>query len=221
MLRSRQSIRNNHKGNTRELNNREKRESNIVFKRNVRVNKDPYKSFAPEKTYIVKRTNLKGLTLIIIASFFLFITSVGLFRFGFSFNLFILFTICLIALISGIYLFVKSQLIDSKSVKEYSIILSNDGLSLEGVFFKWSQIKNEKIINQHTGNSSNFFLFFEIPSANRISKFPLMSFGVSISELKYLLTVYRSRYKNKLIFQSDKFERKYINMQKKDKYILR
>ena len=221
MIRNRQSIRNNHKGNTKELSNREKRESNIVFKRNVRVNKDSYQSFAPKIVYIVKRDDFKGLTLIIIASFFLIITSIGLFRFSFSFNLFTLFVICLIALIGGIYLFVKSRLTDSKSVKEDSIILSNDGLSLEGVFFRWSQIKNEKIINQHIDRLPNFFLFFEIPSANRISKFPLMYLRVNVSELKYLLTVYRSRYENKLIDQSEKFERKYLNMQKTDKYILR
>lgn len=202
--------------------NREKIETNIFTKKNVRGKSDSYHSFAPETTYIVKRSYYGGFSLLIVSSLFLYFIINGFIKFGFSYILLGLFLIPLIVFIWGVFLIIKSILIGVSSNPEYKIIISNKGLNLENVFFNWSTIKNEKVLKEGKGRFARYYIFFEIPEAGRYAKFPIMDFEFSNSELEYLLKVYRSRYENKLILKKEKYERKYMNMTKsrKDKYII-
>ncbi|QCX40207.1 hypothetical protein FF125_17775 [Aureibaculum algae] len=204
--------------------NREKFYNNTNLKRLARGNSNSFHSHAPQKTYVVKNYYASGFTLILISLFFLLPTLNALYKFGFDNSFFFILLLPISVLIWGFVLIIKSILLDLDPQKKIKIILTSEGLQLEKIFFTWDIIKDEEILVEGVwARYMRFFLYFKILETDRFSKYTLESHNFKLEELRYLLNVYRSRFENRVIVKSDKFEEKYqmLNKKRRDKYILK
>lgn len=203
-------------------NNGETFSSKISFKKDIRKNSNSYHSFAPDTTYIIKRNFIGGLAIILATTFFLFLSIRNFLMLGFSYTLLGFFSISMLLFIFGVDQLIKNIIKGYSPNKEYKIILSNKGLNLEGIFYNWSVITKEKVIRTKVFRYTRFYLYFYIPEAQVYVKYPLENFQVNISELKYLLEVYRNRSEERVITKSEKYEQKYLNLSKEkmNKYVI-
>lgn len=203
--------------------NRDRLESNILFKKNIRGKSDSYHSFAPDNAYVLKRNYLKSILSILLIFSFLFFVMRRFVLNGYDNRLLIMLIVLFVILYWGIKKLKKNIIADLIANDNFKIVLSNEGLNLEGKFYLWNQIEDEEILREGHNKNIRFYLYFRIPVANVFAKFPLEDFEADLRELEYLLHVYRKRHDGKIINKLDKYEFRYMNLssKRKEKYIIR
>lgn len=79
--------------------------------------------------------------------------------------------------------------------KKNQIIIDENGIkTINTDFYKWNEIKNEKIIIEEMeyGNKKNYFLFYNHPKG--AEKFKINKLDTNVIKLEHLIKIYRGRF---------------------------